>query len=156
LNRAVALGMAFGPQAGLTHLDAVEGLDGYHLLPSVRGDLLAKLGRAREARAQFERAASMTAHEAERDLLPARAEALAWRPAPQRPAHAGRDDAQLRRVADRAGVRQVDLTGAEGAAAVDRHLHAARDRDVDRPEDVVHLQDGLGAVQRRLAQVEVD
>jgi predicted RNA polymerase sigma factor len=80
LNRAVALGMAFGPEVGLTHLDglAAEGsLDGYHLLPSVRGDLLAKLGRADEARAEFERAASLTANDAERLLLRARADALA-------------------------------------------------------------------------------
>jgi predicted RNA polymerase sigma factor len=78
LNRAVALGMAFGPHAGLCHLDALEGaLDGYHLLPSVRGDLLAKLGRCAEARVEFERAASLTANAAERDLLLARAQALA-------------------------------------------------------------------------------
>ncbi len=76
LNRAVAVGMASGPQAGL---DLVEGLvaegalDGYHLLPSVRGDLLAKLGRAGEARAEFERAAEMTANSRERDLLLKRA-----------------------------------------------------------------------------------
>ena len=76
LNRAVAVGMASGPQAGL---DLVEGLiaegalDGYHLLPSVHGDLLAKLGRAGEARAEFERAAEMTANSRERDLLLKRA-----------------------------------------------------------------------------------
>ncbi|MDA0166916.1 RNA polymerase sigma factor [Solirubrobacter ginsenosidimutans] len=78
LNRAVALGMAFGPHAGLSHLDGLENeLGGYHLLPSVRGDLLAKLGRTGEARAEFERAASLTANAAERDLLLARARALA-------------------------------------------------------------------------------
>jgi RNA polymerase sigma factor (sigma-70 family) len=76
LNRAVAIGMAFGPRAGLRHLEGVE-LDGYHLLPSVRGDLLARLGRAEEARAEFERAAALTANAAERRLLLARAEALA-------------------------------------------------------------------------------
>jgi RNA polymerase sigma-70 factor (ECF subfamily) len=79
LNRAVALGMAFGPEAGLTHVDRLldePTLSGYHLLPSVRGDLLAKLGRSEEARAEFERAASMTANDAERDLLLARAVAL--------------------------------------------------------------------------------
>ena len=63
LNRAVALGMAFGPEAGLELLDRIAdepALAGYHLLPSVRGDLLAKLGRAREAAAEFERAAALT------------------------------------------------------------------------------------------------
>ncbi|HZV91297.1 MAG TPA: RNA polymerase sigma factor [Candidatus Nitrosocosmicus sp.] len=72
LNRAVAIGMAQGPAAGLTHLDAIAGeaaLRAYHLLPSVRGDLLAKLGRRGEARAEFERAASMTRNERERRLL---------------------------------------------------------------------------------------
>jgi RNA polymerase sigma factor (sigma-70 family) len=77
LNRAVALGMAFGPHAGLRHLDGLEDeLDGYHLLPSVRGDLLAKLGRADEARVEFERAAGLTANTRERDLLLARAAGL--------------------------------------------------------------------------------
>ena len=78
LNRAVAVGMAFGPEAGLELVDELvsEGsLDGYHLLPSVRGDLLAKLGRHEEARREFERAASLTANARERDLLLARAAA---------------------------------------------------------------------------------
>jgi RNA polymerase sigma-70 factor (ECF subfamily) len=74
LNRAVAVSMADGPAAAL---DLVDGLDGrlhdYYLLPSVRGDLLAKLGRPAEARAEFERAAGLTANERERDLLLARA-----------------------------------------------------------------------------------
>ncbi len=76
LNRAVALGMAFGPEAGLAHADALaaEGsLDGYHLLPSVRADLLAKLGRDDEARTELERAAAQTQNERERGLLLARA-----------------------------------------------------------------------------------
>ena len=76
LNRAVAVGMAFGAQMGLQFVDALaaEGaLDRYHLLRSVRGDLLAKLGRWAEARAEFERAASMTQNGRERDLLLARA-----------------------------------------------------------------------------------
>ena len=76
LNRAVAVGMAFGPAAGLELVDAsrpASALDGYHLLPSVRGDLLAKLGRAAEARAEFERAAAMTRNERERALLLRRA-----------------------------------------------------------------------------------
>jgi predicted RNA polymerase sigma factor len=72
LNRAVALGMAFGPATGLElveKLSSEPSLRGYHLLPSVRGDLLAKLGRAEEARAEFERAASMTRNQRERALL---------------------------------------------------------------------------------------
>ncbi|MES2645021.1 MAG: RNA polymerase sigma factor [Myxococcota bacterium] len=76
LNRAVAVGMAFGPAEGLVIVDALiaaGALDGYHLLPSVRGDLLAKLGRADEARGEFERAASLTRNERERALLLARA-----------------------------------------------------------------------------------
>jgi RNA polymerase sigma-70 factor, ECF subfamily len=76
LNRAIAIGMAFGPEVGLQAVDelAAEGaLDRYHLLPSVRGDLLARLGRDEEARAEFERAASMTSNARERELLLARA-----------------------------------------------------------------------------------
>jgi len=78
LNRAVAVAMAFGPAAGLELVDALTAeplLAGYHLLPSVRGDLLAKLGRADEARAEFERAASLTRNARERELLLARAAA---------------------------------------------------------------------------------
>ncbi|WP_405149345.1 RNA polymerase sigma factor [Sphaerisporangium sp. NBC_01403] len=80
LNRAVALGMAFGPEAGLRLVDELTSepsLKGYHLLPSVRGDLLAKLGRLEEARAEFERAASLTRNERERVLLLDRAAACA-------------------------------------------------------------------------------
>ncbi len=76
LNRGVAVGMASGPAAGLAVVDQlVEGgdLEGYHLLPSVRGDLLAKLGRDDEARAEFARAAAMTANRRERALLLERA-----------------------------------------------------------------------------------
>jgi RNA polymerase sigma factor (sigma-70 family) len=76
LNRAVAVGMAFGPQAGLELVDelVLEGsLEGYHFLPSVRGDLLAKVGRHEEARGEFERAASLTSNARVRDLLLARA-----------------------------------------------------------------------------------
>ena len=76
LNRAVAIGMAFGPEPALTLLEEIAdepALARYHLLPSVRGDLLAKLGRAAEARAEFERAAEMTGNERERTLLLARA-----------------------------------------------------------------------------------
>jgi len=80
LNRAVAVSMAFGPAAGLALVDALAdepSLRGYHLLPSVRGDLLAKLGRSAEARGEFERAASLTRNARERDLLTARAAACA-------------------------------------------------------------------------------
>ena len=76
LNRAVAVSMAYGPQAGLDLLDqlaAEPSLRGYHLLPSVRGDLLMKLGRADEARAEFERAATMTRNAPERELSARRA-----------------------------------------------------------------------------------
>ena len=78
LNRAVAIGMAVGPQAGLDLVDALasdEYLRTYHLLPSVRGDLLTKLGRAEEAAAEFERAAAMTRNARERTLLLNRAAA---------------------------------------------------------------------------------
>src|SRR3989454_8068846 len=78
LNRAVAYGMAFGPAAGLELVDALvpePSLKGYHLLPSVRGDLLAKLGRSDEARTEFERAASLTQNARERHLLLERAAA---------------------------------------------------------------------------------
>jgi predicted RNA polymerase sigma factor len=76
LNRAVAVSMAEGPEAGLALADALAGepaLKDYHLLPSVRGDLLARLGRREEARAEFERAASLTRNARERELLLARA-----------------------------------------------------------------------------------
>ena len=76
LNRAVAVGMADGPAAGLAAADALRAesaLREYHLLPSVRGDLLAKLGRHEEARAEFTRAAKLTRNERERELLLARA-----------------------------------------------------------------------------------
>ncbi|WP_375165386.1 RNA polymerase sigma factor [Streptomyces sp.] len=76
LNRAVAVSMAEGPAAALPLVDALTGvpaLRGYHLLPSVRGDLLARLGRTEEARAEFGRAASLTRNERERELLLRRA-----------------------------------------------------------------------------------
>ena len=76
LNRAVAVGMAYGPAAGLERVDALmaeASLEGYHLLPSVRGDMLAKLGRLDEARAEFERAAALTRNVRERELLLERA-----------------------------------------------------------------------------------
>jgi len=80
LNRAVAVTMAFGPAAGLELVDALSSepsLKRYHLLPSVRGDFLAKLGRLDEARAEFERAASLTRNARERELLLGRATACA-------------------------------------------------------------------------------
>jgi RNA polymerase sigma-70 factor (ECF subfamily) len=74
LNRAVAVGMAFGPQAGLDLADTLrDALPGYHLLPGVRGDFLFKLGRFDEARAEFERAASLTKNQREREFLEKRA-----------------------------------------------------------------------------------
>jgi predicted RNA polymerase sigma factor len=76
LNRAVAVAMAYGPQAGLDLADALlaePSFEHYHLLPSVRGDLLFKLGRFEQARAEFERAASLTRNARERDLLLERA-----------------------------------------------------------------------------------
>ena len=79
LNRAVAVAMADGPAAGLAVLDPLlsqPSLRGYHLLPSVRADVLAKLGRTAEAKAEFERAATMTRNDRERTLLLDRAAAL--------------------------------------------------------------------------------
>ncbi len=76
LNRAVAVGMASGPAAGLAVVDtllAEPALQSYHLLPAVRGDLLQKLGRFPEARTEFERAAALTKNERERTLLLVRA-----------------------------------------------------------------------------------
>ena len=80
LNRAVAVGMAFGPAAGLALVDVLTAeptLKSYHLLPSVRGDLLAKLGRSSEAHDEFERAAALTRNARERELLLGRAAACA-------------------------------------------------------------------------------
>jgi predicted RNA polymerase sigma factor len=80
LNRAVAVSMAEGPAAGLALVDRVASapeLAGYHLLPSVRGELLERLGRDGEARSEFERAAAMTRNRRERDVLLGRAAALA-------------------------------------------------------------------------------
>jgi len=79
LNRAVALAMAFGPAAGLELVDSLRddpALAGYHLLPCVRGDLLAKLGRFEEARAEFARAAALTQNARERELLQKKGDAL--------------------------------------------------------------------------------
>jgi RNA polymerase sigma factor (sigma-70 family) len=79
LNRAVAVGIADGPQAGLAVVDAIASdpaLQSYHLLPAVRGDLLERLGRRADARAEFARAASLARNAKERDLLQKRAEEL--------------------------------------------------------------------------------
>ena len=78
LNRAVAVSMAYGPRAGLELVDALGGeprLDNYHLYPSVRGDLLSKLGRLEEARREFTRAAALAQNRRERELLLGRAAA---------------------------------------------------------------------------------
>jgi RNA polymerase sigma factor (sigma-70 family) len=85
LNRAVAVAMAFGPEAGLELVDALAAepsLENYHLLPSVRGDLLARLGRFDEARPEFDRAASLTRNARERKLLLERAARCARGSAP--------------------------------------------------------------------------
>jgi RNA polymerase sigma factor (sigma-70 family) len=87
LNRAVAVGMAFGPAAGLELVDALSAepsLKTYHLLPSVRGDLLSKLGRKDEARVEFERAAALTRNVREREMLLERAAACARESTPSR------------------------------------------------------------------------
>ena len=79
LNRAVAIAMAEGPAAGLERVDALTdepALKAYAHLPSVRGDLLEKLGRRIEARAEFQRAAALTRNKRERQILLARAERL--------------------------------------------------------------------------------
>ena len=80
LNRAVAIAMAYGPAAGLELVDALlaePSLKAYHLLPSVRGDFLEKLGRFEEARLEFERAATLTRNARERGVLQERAAACA-------------------------------------------------------------------------------
>ena len=86
LNRAVAVGMAFGPAAGLEVADALveeRSLEAYHLLPAVRGDLLFKLGRFEEARPEFERAAALTRNAREREVLLGRARASITARAPR-------------------------------------------------------------------------
>ena len=88
LNRAVAVAMAYGPQAGLELVDrlaAEPSLQGYHLLPAVRGDLLQKLARLDEARLEFERAASLTRNERERDLMLERARSCGAGPGKSEP-----------------------------------------------------------------------
>jgi predicted RNA polymerase sigma factor len=107
LNRAVAVAMAFGPARGLALADGLASrpeLRSYHLLPSVRGDLLAKLGRTQEARVEFERAASLTRNARERAVLLQRAAACAG-------PHQGLGKAEVSHVADGPG-RSVDDGGA--------------------------------------------
>jgi predicted RNA polymerase sigma factor len=80
LNRAVAVSMAFGPEAALPLVDALHEsgeLERYHLLPGVRGELLSRLGRFAEAQAEYERALEMTANERERAVLAERIKACA-------------------------------------------------------------------------------
>lgn len=99
LNRAVAVGRARGPAEGLAQVDALAAdpaLRDYHLLPGVRGDLLLRLGRGAEARAEFARAADLTANAVERAFLRARAEAVAA-PPPTGPTLGGRARAFLER-----------------------------------------------------------
>jgi predicted RNA polymerase sigma factor len=79
LNRAVAIGMAYGPEAGLAHVETIDGLDNYHFLPTVRADFLAKLGRNAEAVKELRRAAQLTQNARERSLLTERAERLSTR-----------------------------------------------------------------------------
>jgi RNA polymerase sigma-70 factor (ECF subfamily) len=84
LNRAVAISMAFGPAAGLELIDTLRSepsLKAYHLLPSVRGDFLFKLGRVAEAQVEFQRAASLTRNAREREFLLGRAQACQTEPA---------------------------------------------------------------------------
>lgn len=97
LNRAVALSMAFGPAAGLEVVDTLaldRSLKNYHLLPSVRGDLLSKLGRFEEARGEFERAAALTRNARERNLLLERARACAGGSTPSAAAPASGSEAE--------------------------------------------------------------
>ena len=77
LNRAVAVAMDEGPERGLALMDAIDGLDGYHLLHSARADLLRRLGRAEDARAAYERALQLAANPVEREFLERRRDALA-------------------------------------------------------------------------------
>ncbi len=86
LNRAVAVAMAYGPAAGLEIIDSLRNepvLKHYHLLPSVRGDLLFKLGRRAEAAAEFKYAATLTRNQQEQTLLEGRAKAALATPDPQ-------------------------------------------------------------------------
>src|SRR5207253_3612555 len=76
LNRAVAVAMAEGPEHGLALIDAIAGLDGYHLLHSARADLLRRLGRTEDARTAYDRALELAANPVEREFLVGRRDAL--------------------------------------------------------------------------------
>jgi RNA polymerase sigma-70 factor (ECF subfamily) len=76
LNRAVAVAMDEGPEQGLALIDAIRGLDGYHLLHSARADLLRRLGRSQDARLAYERALELAANPVERAFLEGRRDAL--------------------------------------------------------------------------------
>lgn len=80
LNRAVAVALAFGPERGLALVDRIEGLEGYHLLHSTRADLLKRLGRTEEARAEYVRALELAANETERSFLKRRLAAIVTSP----------------------------------------------------------------------------
>jgi hypothetical protein len=108
LNRAVAVGMASGPEAGLELVDALvtePALKGYHLLPAVRGDLLSKVGRRSEARAELLGAAALTENVPERDLLLQRRSSLG------RPNRHGaldrQSDSQMATIPTRAGTTWI-------------------------------------------------
>ncbi|MFF5112285.1 sigma-70 family RNA polymerase sigma factor [Streptosporangium sp. NPDC000509] len=121
LNRAVALAMAHGPEAGLALADTLVGapaLKGYHRLPSVRGDLLARLGRHEEARREFERAAALTLNVPERTILTRRAAACAALVARRTPGTVGSQGAAgtPAGASGRAG-QKAGLTLAEAAIA---------------------------------------
>ena len=120
LNRAVAVGMAYGPARGLEIADRLTGhpaLASYAHLPAVRGDLLAKLGRVDEAREEFGRAAALTGNERERALFRARAERMAPEPRPRCPAIgltlSGAGSPHCLHVGDMAGVEQLITLGLE-------------------------------------------
>ena len=132
LNRAVAVSMAYGPEAALELVDALvaeHALSDYHLLPSVRGDLLARLGRVDEARAELERAAALTQNESERRLLSRRA----------RRALGARGFAARRSPPTATGGReQPHEVGCRLGVAPHPEPHPSRDRALDRtpvPED---------------------
>ncbi|WTZ26307.1 tyrosine-type recombinase/integrase [Microbispora sp. NBC_01389] len=119
LNRAVALAMAYGPDAGLALADTLTGepaLAGYHLLPAVRGDLLARLGRRDEARAEFERAASLTRNAPEREVLLRRAATYAADGAGGVAGVGGAGDVGGEGVADIGGIGSVG--GVAGVAGI--------------------------------------
>ena len=144
LNRAVAVSMASGPAAGLELVDAlVDGtppLAAYHLLPAVRGDLLVKLGRPDEARAEFERAASLTRNERERTLLLARAAAAPEALVPPRAGRFRRSGRWTRARHRRQPLEAEDVTG------ITRYLDAQiLDYETVAGAEFGHRQNGKSA-----------